>query len=382
VRACGNNTDCHADELCNKRSLVCELDTGCFGDAACPPGSYCDLATNRCQSGCTPETEQQVCPGGWRCETGRCVECSSDQDCGAGLTCDLQTFRCGAASTCFTNRDCLRPLSCNRATGQCTETPPPCLSNEDCLPTEACEIRSGACVDAACLPDALEPNDTALLAQSAAPVAPGLLSNLSLCNQEEDWYRLQLGAGDRLSLTINPPALSGSNYLVRLYDALGSQLLAAGNLQIDYKTAAAGDALFQVSSTDLRGSYSVQILVSRGLPCDDDSFEPNNGLTQSKALLPGQYFNLMNCASNEDWFELALPRGSLGNLRLDYDPLLMGALELTVFDSDGVTPIASASQAQSPALLQLSSSSGGRVFARVRGAAQSEGPYDLSWSVP
>ncbi len=377
VRACGNDTECETDERCNAQTLVCEIDTGCFLDAACPAGTYCDLGTNTCRQACTAETELSVCPDAWRCVNGRCLECSEDADCGTGLTCDLLAGRCAAQATCFTDRDCIRPLVCNRATGQCTDQPPPCVSNDDCLATEVCEIRSGNCIDAACLPDALEPNDTLL---EATLVAPGLLSNLTLCDQEDDFYLVALGAGDRVSLTVNPPALSGSNYSIRVYDPPGTSIVATGNLQVDFIAATEGDTPFQVSATDLRGAYSIQLLISRGIPCEDDSLEPNDGFVAATTLATGALFNLQRCASNDDWYEVVLDRERTGTVRLQHDPL-QGDLDLRVFDSDGVTLLGESATTEAEEMVNLLSTSGGRAFILVTGAARSEAAYDLEWVV-
>ncbi|MDF1564550.1 MAG: PPC domain-containing protein [Deltaproteobacteria bacterium] len=377
VRACGNDTDCEADERCNEQTLVCELDTGCFSDGACAAGTYCDLGTNTCRQACTAETELEICPDAWNCVSGRCVECSADADCGTGLTCDLLAGRCAAQATCFTDRDCVRPLVCNRATGQCTDEPPPCVSNDDCLPTEVCEIRSGLCVDAECLPDALEPND---LISEAAPVSPGLISNLTLCNQEDDHYLVSLGAGDRVSLTVNPPALSGSNYSARAFDPTGTSVIATGNLQLDFIAAVTGDHPLLVTATDLRGTYSIQLLVSRGIPCEDDGNEPNDGFTAATLLQPGSLFNLQRCASNDDWYEVLLERGRSGTVRLQHDPL-EGDLDLSVFDSDGVTLLGRSATADPEEVVNLTTTSAGRAFIQVTGSARSEAAYDLEWVI-
>ncbi len=212
-------------------------------------------------------------------------------------------------------------------------------------------------------------------------VQPGLISNLTLCDQEDDYYRIALSAGDRVSLTINPPPLSGSNYSVRVFDPSGTNVLATGNLQVDFTAQTGGDTPFVVTSTDLRGTYSIQLLVSRGVPCEDDTFEPNDTFTAAARLDPGTYLNLQRCAGNDDWYEVLVGRGQTGTVHLIHDPL-EGDLDLAVYDSDGVTLLGVGCRRATEESVSILATSGGRAFVQVTGASQSEAAYDLEWVVP
>ncbi len=377
VTPCGTDADCPEDFRCNQETLVCEEDVGCFGDAACPDGYYCNLGTNACEQSCTPQTEDEVCPDGFRCESGRCVECTSDADCGAGLSCDLEAGRCAGQTTCFTDRDCVRPLVCNRLTGQCTESVPPCVSNDDCLEDEICDIRTGECEPAACLPDALEENDTF---ETAAVIEPGVLSNLTLCDREADWYRITLGAGDRISCNVNPPPLAGTNFSVTLYAPDGVSTLATGNLLVDYTVNAAGDYGLLVTTTDLRAEYSMQVLVSRGIPCEDDAFEENDAFTAARILPEGTTYNLEKCPADEDWYLVEQPRDRSLRITLTHDPL-DGDLDLWAYDSDGASVIARSETTEPAEEIEITTTSAGRVFLRIVAASDVRNAYDLKVEV-
>ena len=373
VTPCATTADCPEGFKCNPGTLVCEENVGCYGDAACPDGYYCNLATHGCEQSCTQASASSVCPATYTCASGRCVECTVDADCGAGLTCDATAGRCAGAATCFSDRDCVHPLVCNKATGQCTDQPPLCVSDADCLKGEVCQIRTGLCISAACLPDALEPNDTEA---SAAAVQPGLYSNLTLCGGQPDWFKLDLGAGDQVSLTVSPPNLAGTNFTTVLYDPTGTQALGSGSLQVDTSAPAAGTYPFVVRSTDARDDYTLRILVSRGTPCEDDAYEPDDSFTAAAPLDAGTHVNLMKCPNNADWYLVAVPRGQSLTATLRSDPT-QGPLELDVYDSDGTTLLAKTTTTAPAEQVTVTDSSAGRVFLQVVAASTTQNAYDL-----
>ncbi len=373
VDPCTHDAECPTGRYCNMDRLVCEEDLGCFDDARCPEGYYCNLATNSCERSCTEETAEEVCPEGFICHGGRCVECVEDEDCGAGLTCDPEAGRCRGEVHCFSDRDCLRPLVCNRKTGQCTEEPPPCVSNQDCARGEVCEIRSGRCVSSECLPDPFEPNGTAA---EAAEIEPGLYSGLTLCDGEDDWFYLSLGSGDAVSLTVTPPTLAGANYSVALLSPDAGRVLASGNLQADHTVAADGDYLIRVGTLDSRSTYGLQILVSRGSACDDDYLEPNDDVTEAAQISEGDWYNLKKCPGNPDWFVILHERGTRVAVNLIHEPL-DGALDLYAYDSDGLTLIDKSVTTDPIETVVVDGTSAGRFYVEVVGGPRVQNSYDL-----
>ncbi len=353
---------------CNRTNQVCEEDIGCFSDADCRSVEICNLRTHACELRCTPETQATICLAGFKCVDSRCVECTSDAECSPGLTCDLAAGRCTTEGRCFTDRDCTKPLVCNRLTGTCTTAPPPCKSDEDCLPDQKCDVPSGKCMRRACQPDRYEPNNDI---STAAVLAPGIYTLLTLCDFEADFYGVKLSRGDHLDITLDTDPLISDAMDVRILDA-ASRVLAQGNLVADYTVASEGTYYVQVTSTDKFVEYGIRIIISRGIPCDDDIYEPNDGLTQSTQLpqasaqLPPTG-TLTICPADVDFYRLSLPSGMSVTFEVFYNPI-EGDIDLYAYDSDGSKLLAQSVTTNSPERVTVSNSTSGYVFVRVLSA--------------
>jgi hypothetical protein len=132
---CGNGC---GDGYCE--AGTCQALPDC--SAGCPIGSICDLATNRCVSGCLSDSG---CPSGRICEARACVDgCRADGDCGGGRICEGATCRAGCRGdgACATGEIC-EALTCRAG----------CRGDGDCAPGLTCDLAALACgcdSDAAC----------------------------------------------------------------------------------------------------------------------------------------------------------------------------------------------------------------------------------------
>ncbi len=359
---------------CNRALNVCEEDLGCFDGTDCLEGEVCNPGTAKCEPACTSETEAEVCQTREQCVDGRCVQCAEDSDCGPGLVCNVAAGRCAGANTCFTDRDCAAGKVCNRATSTCTAPPPPCDTNDDCLEDERCDLQLGRCLLKACQPDFDEPNDDQ---ENAKAITAGDRTGLTVCGSEEDWYRIALRRGDRINISIEADILVAGGLDVQLRDAAGREL-ARDPFLVDATVSQDGDYFLRIRTQDEQARYALHIIVVRGVPCDDDTFEENDESPQAAALPIGERRNLQACPADPDWYVVEVPAGRGLTVRLTHDPL-EGDLDLMLFDSDASTPLDAARTTDPVETVRAAGVSGGRAYVLVIPSDdRTQNAYDLS----
>lgn len=375
---CGSLGQCPEGFRCNRPLNVCEEDIGCFNNSDCAEGDVCNPGTGACEMGCTAETEQVVCGIRQHCADGRCVECAGDGDCGPGLSCNVKAGRCAGPSMCFSDRECGAGTICNRATSTCTEPPAPCDSDDDCLDDERCDLARGRCLAAECRPDQYEPNDNP---EGASSIVAGVIRDLTLCGQQdEDWFRIALRAGDRININVETDLLAAGGLDVQLRDGSG-RILKSNPLLVDHSVAVAADYFIRVVTADVQARYALHILVVRGVPCSDDTYEPNNEPSQAATLAPGTHSNLQACPGDPDWYVVDVPAGRTIGASLTHDPL-RGDLDLFLLDSDGRTQLASSRTVDPVEEVSSRNVTGGRAYLLVlSGDSRSQNAYDLSIAV-
>ncbi len=371
---CTDDGGCQAGERCDRLNLVCVVDYGCNRDNECAINEVCNKATNRCESACTPETAEVVCGFGLVCdEFGRCVECFDDSQCGVGLTCNIGTNRCEGENSCFTDRDCYPGTVCNPQTRQCTVTPPDCLSSADCAEGMLCDPPSGLCVPEECRPDPLEPNDE--LAQ-AAKLGPGRTAELNLCPQDLDWFAIDLARGDRLQVIVNTDFLAADHFQIVLFDPEAAEVLQEDTLLIDHVVAQDGSYKLRTLTSDQQAGYSLIVTLSRGIPCDDDDFEPNDSALAARPIVAGTYGGLAVCPRDEDWYVLDRPLGSILQVRIEF-PALQGDLDMDLLAGDAQTLVMRSATAGDSELVYVDDDPGTRFFIRVYADAQVGNSYEM-----
>jgi len=382
VRMCGALGQCPpVDEndppmRCNRALQVCEEDLGCFDTSDCLEGETCNPGTGKCEPACTPETEIEVCQAREQCVDGRCVECGEDADCGPGLVCNVAAGRCAGANTCFSDRDCSAGTVCNRATSTCTAPPPPCDTNDDCLEDERCDLQLGRCVIRACQLDLDEPNDEQAAAKA---ISAGRRDGLTVCGAEEDWYRIALRRGDRINVSVQADILVAGGLDVQLRDAAGREL-ARHPLLLDAVVSQDGDYFLRIRTRDEQAKYALDIVVVRGVPCDDDTLEENDEAAQAKPLPQGERRNLQACPGDPDWYVVEVPANRGLRVTLTHDPL-EGDLDLVLFDTDTTTQLAASRTTDPVEQVQVAGVSGGRAYVLVIPSNdRTQNAYDLSIS--
>lgn len=358
----GLNSQCPQGLRCNKVTTVCEEDLGCSTADDCSAGETCNVGSRTCVPKCTVDTQSEVCAPGERCVNEQCVQCTDNSECGVGLVCDA-AGRCSAGDRCYTDRDCSVPLVCFVQTGACLPKSPPCISDDTCAANQRCDVPSGRCIPRTCQPDRYEPNDDDA---HAFIVAPGAYRNLTLCENDVDWYGISLARGDQLGVNLDADPFSENTFTTVIKDTTG-RTLSGGRLLVSYVAPAPATYYVVIASTDPFQNYDVTFLKSRGTPCDDDALEPNDSPTQPTALNMTNQADGQVCPQDQDWFRVAVPAGkgvTAGLLNYDSG---RGLLRLCLFAADGVTQLSCSSDVMPVVSAPAATVGGQNVLVRVLG---------------
>lgn len=369
VSSCADGEVCDVGERCHPINRVCEEDLGCANDADCGEAQRC--VAGRCELACTAQTALEVCGLRRVCDDGACVDCVKDGDCGAGLTCDREQKMCVSPFSCRNNRDCQAPLVCNRLTRECTVDPGPCVSEGDCPDDETCQLATGKCVPRACIPDRFEPNDSL---ERATPLPNGATTGLTLCDGDVDYFRVSLENGDRAQVAVDVDTLL--NFDVAILGPVG-EVLSQSDFAVRATANVDGDYYVRTRTDDAYVRYGLRLTVSRGIPCVDDEYEPNDSFLSASPMDPGDYLGLQVCPGNADWYQVSVREGDKLDVRIEMTAL-QGDLDLFLYDSDGKTLLGSSATVLDVEQVQTAVFTGSRVYAKVVGAAATtRNAYDL-----
>jgi len=169
--------------------------------------------------------------------------------------------------------------------------------------------------------DIYEPNDSLSLAKEIAK------GTYSLGGYNEDWFKLNLTTGS-LNLVMTPSSNIDLNMV--LYNS-NNQVVAANWTSsaetINYDVLASGIYYIKVEPTSAQGTnYSLSVDYD-GIA--DDTYEPNNSLSQAITVEKGTY---SLTALDDDWFKIDL---STGTLDLIMTPSNGIDINMALYDSDG-----------------------------------------------
>jgi Cys-rich repeat protein len=348
---------------CNSVNTVCEEDLGCSENGDCGAGEVCNTGSHACVPRCTVDTQGQVCAASEKCVNERCAQCATNADCTAGLTCDA-AGRCVSGARCYTDRDCKIPFVCHVQTGACLEKLPPCTSNESCLENQRCDVSSGRCVPRDCQPDRYEPNNEAT---QAFGIAASRYNDLTLCQGDVDWYSVSLSRGDELGVNLDADPFSENSFSTVIKDGTG-RTLASGKLLVSHVASAAQVYYVAISSVDLFQVYDVSFLITRGTPCDDDAWEPNDSVMQATALNNATSIDGAVCPQDADHFRLDVPAGKGVKVSFSNYNAAGGLLRLCVLD--GETVLSCSDEAEPVVEVPAATAGGKSLYARVVGSTE------------
>lgn len=227
-----DNIVCEDGGVCDPNTSECVEPGSCNNSDDCLDGSTCVFMKDRSENVCLPDSK--ICGNG-----------SGDSGCSGNQRCrydsDLMTAECLEADTCTNALDCLDDRTC---------------SSEGCEEASACEA------------DDFEPNDEIDEATSLLEEAPDGALRATLCQDDTDYYALDLVAlaegeedgGLLLSLQANPRDVGIGEVELELLDPDGESLFDGTTAPmgvdrtieslIDLDTIKEGDYLVKVKATD------------------------------------------------------------------------------------------------------------------------------------
>jgi hypothetical protein len=220
--------------------------------------------------------------------------------------------------------------------------------------------------------DIAEPNDSDTCVD-ATPVQDGDAfvgaTSLNIC-EDLDYYEIVLNPLDRLTVTATyDPSQAAGEMQMTLFgrdrqspfaDTCGNFLLSASEqtvsgdsvLLIDEYEAELGGKFYILANkfSGIRVPYELEIDVTPGPPCVDDTYDTNGSdddAANATELQPGEVVNngpdsaiigQRICDTNEDWFSITIPDGEQLTWKLDHDDT-DGVIDAALIDSDGTSAV-------------------------------------------
>lgn len=274
--------DTTEDIIINEDSIILDANTNiCTKKSDCKNGMYCDKDKNKCFEG----------------------ECYDNSDCAEEYFCDSARHYCYFVG-CSKNEDCKEGI-CKRNTGKCVG----CLVDADCK-SGNCNSALGICLMNNCTDDKLEPNDSF----SQAYQLNSGIRKLTLCPEDDDYFKITLSYQDKLVIKINTSSIKTiSVYLFYEKDLNNpisfTQIKNSGELNLN-SAPESGNYFVKVSSTDSLISYEIEVDIKSVIStCIDDIFEENDSESFAKNITSGIYKDLVLCPYDSDFYTLTLNKG-------------------------------------------------------------------------
>lgn len=413
---CGSDGDCDSPLVCNEGVCGPLIET-CDVNADCSDGKFCDRSSGLCEEGCRRANEcsvEEVCVAG-QC-TAELPACEADDDEpndsdteAEAITPGLRADRtlCGDEDWYsffgFAGDDVSVTLSFIHDNGDINvqllgpDGEPLLLSastdDDESLARSLSEtgihlirvfgngrgVFNTYTMDfqriRTCEADSYEDNDTLA---TATVIEAGTLSALTLCEEDDDWFALEMYPGETLSATLTYYGAEGDLSL-ELYDATGALLDSSdtsGDEEILESMSPTTQTLYLKipGRPDLINGYDLTVDVASPA-CTDDGAEDDDDLDTAAPLgatpVDGQI-----CNGDEDWRTFFVPADIELEITADFVHA-NGDLNLELFGPDGST-LALADSVDDNEVLTLTTEMAGTYALRVFGVGRSQNNYTLS----
>jgi len=241
------------------------------------------------------------------------------------------------------------------------------------VPGNTYELELNVGLATTCVPDTEEPNDSSATA-TVLPSTGDLVTGLTACDTDDDWYAIDLTSGDTLDVDVLFTDAEG-DIDVELYDPSGT-LVASGYSADDNETLAwpvSADGTYEIvvwlalDDGILPGNaYSLDVQVSTGPPptCTDDWLEDDDTPpTANPVVAPWSDLGLAACPGDDDWFAVDLLTGEEVTVNLAFTHA-EGDVDLELYD-DTATVVDSSTSLGDGESVTYTATGDGSYFARV-----------------
>jgi hypothetical protein len=317
-----------------------------------------------------------------------CKACTADVQCGGA---DDNCLFIGAGSGTYCGKKCASSADCPSGYG-CSPSNVLSIdfkSSRQCIPDSQSCTATTTCID-----DQYEENDTLAAAKLQPALPPGTYNVMSCPGpvyDDEDWYKIEVGANNQVTASIN--GTSASDLDLFLKDSTGKVLASSAktgsNESLTSPCLAAGTYYLHVYAwSQAANPYTLtwsKKSCSGG--CQDDSYEPDDNASQARVvdLDLGPYKALSNsiCPYNEDWFKMQMYAGESIVSTLTFTQTgYTDEIDVYVYDSAGknLTPCCDPNNGQSSTSNEKISykiSTSGTYFVVVKGFAGSANNYGI-----
>lgn len=190
---------------------------------------------------------------------------------------------------------------------------------------------------AGCQGDSFEPNDTA----GAASIIESGTLNAAACADDDDWYKVAVGAGATLRVSAAFDNAQG-NLDLFLYQIDGQTLLdsseGVGDTEsVEVTTASSEVFLIRVAAQSLAGEspYSLTLDIQGGSAGCSDAFEPNDTAPTASPVTAGHNEALSLCADDDedDYYSIDLDAGDAITVTLGFNTQ-DADIDLQLYDED------------------------------------------------
>ncbi len=198
-------------------------------------------------------------------------------------------------------------------------------------------------IASSCPTDRLEDNDSI---EDPEPLPPELYTGLFVCEDDEDWYRIPLLAGDTITIDLTFSDADGDvdlRFLNPVGGVLRSSVSSDDNEQIEYAVTEDGTYLVQVTLYADEGvvgvEYDIQIQVDGSVPfgetCEtDDRLEENDTFETGTFVDAASFAPLLACPGDSDFFIFLLGPDEMVTIDVTFDSA-EGDIDIFLFDESG-----------------------------------------------